>query len=321
MDDNLYFPAVANAADRSHLSFRVAGEVSRIMVKEGDKVTKGDVIATLDPTDYELDVDNASARFSVVDSQYRRSRPLVDKGLLAKSQFDEIAAQRQIALAELKLAKLRLSFTALKAPVDGIISRVNIEQFENVQVGQHIVNIHSLERVEVLIQLPDRLYVNQPPTEERLTAIKALVRVPSGNEYSATVKEFTTEPDPTTGTFTVTLSLPMPEEEYILDGMAVEVTSKDKNVGLDLNLGINVPIEAIFNADGDELGRENKFVWVLNDDNTVSRRQVRAGKASKTSIQILDGLMLKDKVVIAGVSRLRDGMKANKLRNQFLNDA
>ena len=316
VDDNLYFPAVANAADRSHLSFRVAGEVSRIMVKEGDKVTKGDVIATLDPTDYELDVDNASARFSVVDSQYRRSRPLVDKGLLAKSQFDEIAAQRQIALAELQLAKLRLSFTALKAPVDGIISRVNIDQFENVQVGQHIVNIHSLERVEVLIQLPDRLYVNQPPTEERLTAIKALVRVPSGNEYNATVKEFTTEPDPTTGTFTVTLSLPMPEEEYILDGMAVEVTSKDENVGLDLNLGINVPIEAIFNADGDELGRENKFVWVLNDDNTVSRKQVRAGKASKTSIQILDGLMLKDKVVIAGVSRLRDGMKVEVVKQE-----
>ncbi len=321
VDDNLYFPAVANAADRSHLSFRVAGEVSSIMVKEGDKVTKGDVIATLDPTDYELDVDNASARFSVVDSQYRRSRPLVDKGLLAKSQFDEIAAQRQIALAELQLAKLRLSFTALKAPVDGIISRVNIDQFENVQVGQHIVNIHSLERVEVLIQLPDRLYVNQPPTEERLTAIKALVRVPSGNEYNATVKEFTTEPDPTTGTFTVTLSLPMPEEEYILDGMAVEVTSKDENVGLDLNLGINVPIEAIFNADGDELGRENKFVWVLNDDNTVSRKQVRAGKASKTSIQILDGLMLKDKVVIAGVSRLRDGMKVEVTQEMATQEA
>ena len=90
VDDNLYFPAVANAADRSHLSFRVAGEVSRVLVKEGDKVTRGDVIATLDPTDYQLDVDNASARFSVVDSQYRRSAPLVKKGLLAKSQFDEI---------------------------------------------------------------------------------------------------------------------------------------------------------------------------------------------------------------------------------------
>ena len=316
VDDNLYFPAVANAADRSHLSFRVAGEVSRVLVKEGDKVTKGDVIATLDPTDYKLDVDNASARFSVVDSQYRRSAPLVKKGLLAKSQFDEIAAQRQIALAELELAKLRLSFTELKAPVDGVISRVNVDQFENIQVGQYIVNIHSVDRVEVLIQLPDRLYVNQPPTEEHLTGINAVVRVPSGNEYNAQIKEFTTEPDPNTGTFTVTLSLPMPENEYILDGMAVDVTSKDEKTGLDLNIGINVPIEAIFNADGDELDRENKFVWVLNDDNTVTRKQVRAGKASQTSVQILDGLELDDKVVVAGVSRLRDGMKVEVVKQE-----
>ncbi|MCY9877854.1 efflux RND transporter periplasmic adaptor subunit [Vibrio natriegens] len=316
VDDNLYFPAVANAADRSHLSFRVAGEVSSIRVKEGDKVKKDDVIATLDPTDYQLDVDNASARFSVVDSQYRRSRPLVDKGLLAKSQFDEIAAQRQIALAELKLAQLRLSFTTLKAPVDGIISRVNVDQFENIQVGQYIVNIHSLDRFEVLIQFPDRLYVKEPPTDERLTSIQGVVRVPSGNEYIGTVKEFTTEPDPATGTFTVTLSLPMPKDEYILDGMAVEVTSKDEKVGLNLNVGINVPIEAIFNADGDDLSRENKFVWVLNDDNAVSRQQIRTGKASKTSIQVLDGLELHDKVVVAGVARLREGMQVEVVEQE-----
>ncbi len=309
VDDKLYFPAVADAADRSHLSFRVSGEVSRVMVREGDKVRKGDIIATLDPTDYQLDVNNAAARFSLINSQYYRSRPLVDKGLLAKSQFDEIAAQRQIALAELELAKLHLSFTKLTAPVDGVISRVNVEQFESVKVGQYIVNIHSLDRVEVLIQLPDRLYVQLSPGTKNLTTFKAVVRVPSGREYDATVKEFTTEPNPTTGTFTVTLSLPVPEEEYILDGMPVEVSTKDKNVGLELKAGINVPIEAIFNADGDELGRENKFVWVLNEDDTVVRKQIRTGKASKSSIQVLEGLSLDSKVVVAGLSRLRDGMK------------
>jgi hypothetical protein len=108
----------------------------------------------------------------------------------------------------------------------------------------------------------------------------------------------------------------MPEQEYILDGMAVDVTSKDENVGLELNVGINVPIEAIFNADGDDLSRENKFVWVLNDDNTVTRKQVRAGKASKTSVQILDGLELDDKVVVAGVARLREGMKVEVVKQE-----
>ncbi len=309
VDDKLYFPAVAHAADRSHLSFRVPGEVSRVIVKEGDEVRKGDIIATLDPTDYQLDVDNAAARFSVINSQYLRSGPLVDKGLLAKSQFDEMAAQRQIALVELELAKLHLSFTKLTAPVDGVISRVNVDQFENVKVGQYIVNIHSSDRIEVLIQLPDHLYVQLSPGAKKLTTFKAVVRVPSGREYDATVKEFTTEPNPTTGTFTVTLSLPVPEEEYILDGMPVEVSSKDQNVGQELKAGINVPVEAIFNADGDELGRENKFVWVLNEDNTVVRKQIRTGKASKRSIQVLEGLSPDNQVVVAGLFRLRDGMK------------
>ncbi|MBN3493026.1 efflux RND transporter periplasmic adaptor subunit [Vibrio neptunius] len=317
--DNLYFPAVANAAERSHLSFRVAGEISELNVKEGDQVKKGDVLAKLDPTDYKLAVDNASAKYSVVDSQYKRSKPLVDKGLLAKSQFDEIAANRQIAFAELRLAQLRLSFTELLAPVDGIISRVSVDQFENVQVGQQVVNIHSLENVEVLIQLPDRLYVNQPDPET-LSRIQALVKVPSGNEYSASIKEFTTEPDPATGTFTVTLSLPMPDEEFILDGMAVEVTSEGDDVGLSLNAGVLVPIEAVFNADGDDIGRSNKYVWVLNDGNTVSKQAVTVGKVTKNDLQILDGLESKQQVVVAGISRLREGMKVEIVHQEAGND-
>jgi multidrug efflux pump subunit AcrA (membrane-fusion protein) len=255
-------------------------------VKEGDRVKAGDVIAELDPTDYQLNVDNAQARYSVIDSQYRRSSPLVEKGLLAKSQFDEIAAQRQIAMAELELAKLRLSFTQLKAPVEGIISRVNVDQFENVQVGQQVVNIHSLDNIEVLIQLPDRYHV----------------------------KEFTTEPDPATGTFTVTLTLPMPENELILDGMAVEVTAKQGVEHLNPTGTAVVPVEAVFNGDGDELNRTQKFVWVLNADNSVSKHLVRLGNASKTQVQIVEGITAEDSVVVAGLSRLRDGMTVSVVK-------
>ncbi|MGF1753764.1 efflux RND transporter periplasmic adaptor subunit [Vibrio makurazakiensis] len=317
--DSLYFPAVANAAEKSHLSFRVAGEINVINVKEGSRVAKGDVIAEIDPTDYQLEVNNASARYTVVDSQYRRSSPLVKKGLLAKSQFDEIAAQRQIAYAELELAKLHLSFTTLKAPVDGIISRVSVDQFENIQVGQQVVNIHSVENVEVLIQLPDRLYVNQP-TEDDLSRVEALVRVPSGNEYDARIKEFTTEPDPKTGTFTVTLSMPMPETEYVLDGMAVEVTSQGDDVGLNLNAGVRIPVEAVFNADGDALDKSQSFVWVLQDDNSVMKQVVTVGKASTDNLQVLEGLELGQKVVVAGIARLRDGMKVEVLPQETINE-
>lgn len=313
MQDNLYFPAVANAAERAHLSFRVSGEINKLNVREGDRVKKGDILAEIDPTDYQLDVDNASAKYSVANSQFERSKPLVKKGLLAKSQFDELAAQRQIALSEFELAKLRLSFTKLRAPIDGMISRVNVDQFENIQVGQQVVNIHSVKDVEVMILLPDQIYVKQPDPE-KLAKVRATVRVPSGNEYLASIKEFTTEPDPKTASYTVTLTLPMPQEEFILDGMAVEVTTKGESIEIDLNAGVNIPIEAIFNAGG--LQRENMYVWVLNEDSTVRKQKVVTGKAIQDHIQVTDGLMGSDQIVVAGISRLRDGMAVKVIQQE-----
>ncbi len=219
----LTFPAVAAAADKSSLSFRIQGEVTRIAVGPSDFVKKGQLLAELDPTDYQLEVDDAQAKYNVADSQYRRSAKLVDKGFLAQSQFDELRAQRKIAQARLKLAKLNLTFTKLTAPFDGVISRVPIEQFENVQVGQQVMNIHSTKMVDILIQAPDLIYSQSSAVDIEKSQPGARVVMTDGTEYKALLKEFTTEPDPESGSFLVTLTMPMPEGRFILDGMAVEV--------------------------------------------------------------------------------------------------
>lgn len=312
--DSLFFPAVAHAAQRSRLSFRVSGEVLELNVREGDQVNQGDVIASLDTRDYQIEVDNARAKYQGIDSQYRRSKPLVEKGLLAESQFDELAAQRQIALAELNLARLYLEFTTLTAPIDGIISSVAVDRFENVQVGQPIINIHSVDRVEVLIQVPDRVFMHQPD-EPDARGVTAKVKVESGNIYDAQVQEFTTEPDPNTGTYTLTLGMPMPSQEVILDGMAVEVTARPNQAGLDVNPGTRIPLQAIVNVDGDTLDRTNKFVWLLNGD-AVSRRQVELGKVNRNTVQVINGLQGTETIVVKGLSQLREGMKVDVIKKE-----
>ncbi|MDB1123643.1 efflux RND transporter periplasmic adaptor subunit [Vibrio algarum] len=310
-DGRMFFPAIAAAADRSHLSFRLAGQVNNLNVNEGELVSKGQVIAEIDPTDFKLEVENKKASYNVADSQYRRSAPLVEKGLLAQSQFDELAAQRMIAKAEYDLAKLRLTFTQLKAPIDGIISRVNVEQFEQVQAGQQIVNIHNPHFVDIVLQVSDKLFANTPKIED-FQSVEADVKVTDGLIYTAKLKEYTTEQDQQTATYTVTLTMPMPEELLILDGMAVEVAPKKGHVGDIHTVAISIPIEAIFNPDGDTLDRLNKFVWVLQPDNTIKRTKVLTGRVSYKEIQVLSGLTNEDKIVIAGISsRLRDGMKVD----------
>lgn len=315
VSDSLYLPAVATAADRSHLSFRLSGEVKELNVRAGETVKKGQVLAVLDKTDYNIEVDNARARYTVANSQYRRSKPLVDKGLLAKSQFDELAAQRQIALADLELAKLRLSFTELKAPIDGIISRVSVEQFENIQVGQQIVNIHNRNEVDIIVQVPDKLYSKQP-NQGVIEKIKTSVRLDNGVSYDAKIKEYTTEPDPESGAYLVTLTMPMPEDQFILDGMAVEVTTEQSSLNVANQFGLIIPIEAVFNEDGDEIDQKEKYVWVVDSDNKVRKQKIVTTKATSFGLRVVDGVSTGDRIVIAGVSRLRDGLEVNIINTE-----
>ena len=290
----LTFPAVASAADKSILSFRIAGEIMQILVRSGDTVKKGQVLARLDPRDYTLEVDDAQAKYNVIDSQYRRSATLLKNGYLPQSQFDELKAKRSIAKANLDLAKLKLSFTALKAPFSGVISTIPVEQFENVKVGQQIMNIHSTDSVDIEIQAPDMIYSKQSILDEK---------------YVVTLKEFTTEPDPESGSFLVTLTMPMPKNQFILEGMPVEVEADAQKLQV-YQVGQQiVPLEALFNLDGDDITSDQKYVWILTPGNTVSKRLVVTDKVVPEGVRLKSGVKQGEHVVVTGVNRLREGQK------------
>lgn len=305
----LTFPAVAAAANKSSLSFRVQGEISRISVRPGDRVKKGQLLARLDPVDYTLEVDDARAKFNVADSQYRRSAKLVKQGFLPQSQFDELKAQRRIAKARLDLAKLNLTFTELRAPFDGVISRVPVEQFENMQVGQTVMNLHLTDAVDVIIQAPDMIYSQSTAVEVQDSAPGARIVLEDGTEYNARLKEFTTEPDPELGSFLVTLTMPMPKDRFILDGMAVEVKADAQKLKIYRRDEPVIPLEAIFNEDGDDLEKANKFVWVVGNDNTVSKRKVVTDKVVPQGVRLLSGLQANEVIVVEGANRLHEGQQ------------
>ncbi|WP_318486079.1 efflux RND transporter periplasmic adaptor subunit [Photobacterium leiognathi] len=306
----LTFPAVASAADKSILSFRIAGEITQVLVHSGDTVKKGQLLARLDPRDYKLGVDDAQAKFNVADSQYRRSAKLLRNGYLPQSQFDELEAQRSIAKANLELAKLQLSFTELKAPFDGVISIIPVEQFENIKVGQQIMNIHSVNSVDIEIQAPDMIYSKQSVLDvDNGDRSAAKVILPNGEKLPVKLKEFTTEPDPESGSFLVTLTMPMPKNQFILDGMSVEVEADAQKLQV-YKVGQQiVPLEALFNQDGDAIEASHKYVWVLTPENTVTKRLVVTDKVVPEGVRLKSGLQEGEKVVVTGVNRLREGQK------------
>ncbi|WP_293227205.1 efflux RND transporter periplasmic adaptor subunit [Moritella sp.] len=265
-------------------------------------------------------MDDAKAEYAIADSQYRRSAKLVDQGYIAPSQFDELKAQRRIAKARLDIAKLNLSFTELKAPFSGVISHVPIQQFENVQVGQQVMNIHSTTTVDIQLQAPDIIYSQSSAVEIEASRPGAKVITADGMEYEAHLKEFTTEPDPKVGSFVITLTMPMPKDRLILDGMAVEVRADAQKLNIYKKNEPFIPLEAILNEDGDDLNATQKFVWVVNSDNTVSKRQVVTDKVINEGVRLSSGLAAGEKIVVAGGNRLREGQSI-KIFDESMNNS
>jgi len=117
------YPGEVEAGDRSEQAFRVGGELVKLPAKAGSRVKQGQLLAQLDPSDFQLRVDEQQARYDLAQVQFERTDTLVKQQLIPKSDFDKARSNMLSARADLKLAKANLAYTELRAPFDGVISR------------------------------------------------------------------------------------------------------------------------------------------------------------------------------------------------------
>lgn len=309
----LSFPSIAVATGKASLSFRLAGEVVKVHVRPGTKIQKGQLLAELDDNDFQLEVDDAQAQYNIANSKYRRSSKLLKQGYIAPSQLDELKAELRIAKARLDIAKLNLSFVQLKAPFSGVISHVDIKGFENVQVGETVMNIHRTDTIDIQLQAADMIYSKSPANKVEASRPKATVITPDGKRYSAVLKEFTTELDPSSGSFLITLTMPMPKDGFILDGTALDVSVDAEKLQIYQAGEFSVPLSAIFNEDGDGLTFKDTFVWVVDKNNRIEKRQIMTSKVVAGGVRLLKGLSEGERIVVAGGNRIRAGQEVRVL--------
>jgi multidrug efflux system membrane fusion protein len=310
------FSGVTQAGVESNLSFRVPGTVSRVAVKIGDKVRKGETIAQLDPSDYELQVQQAEAALANSRAQdrnarfnYGRIRSLYENNSASIAELDGARASNESAAAGLKsaekqleLARLQLGYTTLKAPADGAIAQVNVEANENVQAGHSIIMLTSGSDTEVKLSVPGVL-ISQIQEGSKVTV--SCDAVPD-KEFTATVREVGVAATGIGTTFPVTVRLDTKETE-IRPGMAATVAflfeSREKREVF------VIPSHAVVKD------REGKFVYVVEPIpgqagfGTVGRRAVTVGEITAEGIEVTEGLIDGDLVVTAGVSRVKEGQK------------
>ena len=307
------FPARIDAMHKAELAFRVPGTIKELPVKEGDRVESGQLLAALDPTDYEIAAKDAQASFDRASKDFRRAKELVGKGFISRTDFDTKEAEYKNAEAALDRAKQDLAYTRLTASFAGTIAKRYVQRFEEVQAKQPVLAMHDTSLLEVKVDLPESVILQMRPSgtgrvDPGRVPVTAEFNNRPGRKFDLTLREVATRADPKTQTFEVTFTMPAPDDFRVLPGMTATVTADLRKVATSEPV-VYLPATAVT---ADESLKP--FVWVVDEQTmTVHRQPVKVRRLRGWSIEIKGGLEPGNRVVTAGVGQLAEGMKVRLL--------
>jgi len=310
------FPGVVDANKKADLAFRVSGKVAKLLVKEGDKVASGQVLAALDPTDFKLVVNDKQASFNRARADYNRAKKLVAKGHISRMDYDRLEADYKSRLADLERAKRDLSYTILKAPFKGEIAQRFIENYEEVRAKIKVFTLADNSTLEVKINVPENIMLRvksrkQGSQHKPVPVLAAFDAVP-GKRFPLIFKEVATRADAKTQTFLVTYTMPAPDELRVLPGMTVNVIA-DLSKHLDKGAGHEVfylPITAVSGT-----ADLNSQVWMVDEKTMrVHPLPVKLGAMKGNTVEVQEGLQGGERIVTAGARFMADGMLVTLLK-------
>ena len=157
----LQYPGKVKAADEAALSFRVSGPIVEICVEDGARVRKGQLLARLDPTDYEIQLAATEAEYNQVKSEAERVMALYKDGGTTPVANDKAEYGLKQITAKLQHHRDELSYTRLYAPFDGYVDKHLQEVHETVAAGQPVISVIGDKQPEAEINLPASEYIRK----------------------------------------------------------------------------------------------------------------------------------------------------------------
>lgn len=304
---------VLQPIENADLSFEVGGKIEDIFVEPGDLVQENDILASLEKTTFQLNVQQrksqrqeALAQLVSAESNFERKKNLLDSGAvseleyeMSKSTYKSTLSQVKTLEAQLDIAQKNLSDTDLLAPYAGRISARYMEPSQQVQPGVPVVRILSLEGLEVSVSIPETFVQNLAIGEMHKVYFPAYPEI----VIPAELTELSFQADGAGG-FPAILQLKNTPEK-LKAGMTAEVTLVlNKSGSSEENKNIfEIPMTAIVQGDG-----INFTVFLFNEQkNTVYKTPIQISNFSQRTALVTSGLNEGDILISHGASFLHDG--------------
>ncbi|MDY6358223.1 MAG: efflux RND transporter periplasmic adaptor subunit [Cyanobacteriota bacterium] len=300
---------------------RVPGFLIKKYFKEGDFVKKGQTLFQIDPREYQIEVRDSQAsvnqyRALLLNAQQElnRANSLIKEDLISHSQVDSSLASRNenqalldAARQKLALAKVNLSYTTIKSPVDGRIGKINITEGNYVALSSgSLVNVSSVNPVYVTFSLRQSDFIKLLKSSNRLKDVKVKVQFDGGQWYKkyGTINSVDNQIDKNSGSIQLRATFDNPQG-WLVPGnyMKVSLLSPKKFKYM------TVPQAC---TKGDAMS--GYYVWVIGKNNAVKRKDIKVSDEIDNNWIVESGLSSKDRIVVSGVQNIStEGQKVKPI--------
>jgi membrane fusion protein, multidrug efflux system len=278
----------------SQVVAKVAGEIVEILVEEGDAVLSGQVLARLDGDRARLELARAEASLRRLRQEMERNQRLRGDNLVSVEAYERSLFDYEAQLAARDLAELDLSYTEIRAPIDGVVAERLIRLGNTLTVNQATFKISALDPLLAYIYVPERHFNRLMPGQPAFIQADAL----AGASFEGNIARISPVVDPATGTFKVTVEV-RDASHSLKPGMFTRV-----NIIYDSReSAVLIPRSALLeDEDADTL-------FIVDADGMAHRIVAETGYRSGSDVEITSGLEGGEDLVIIGQAGLRDGAR------------
>ncbi|MBQ2907454.1 MAG: efflux RND transporter periplasmic adaptor subunit [Bacteroidales bacterium] len=287
------YPTTVEADIVNNITPQSASRINEILVEVGDHVKKGQRLATMDAINLEkirLQVANDSI-------EYGRTKELYEIGAASQANFEAITLAYEVS--KKSYANL-LENTILTSPISGIITARNYDEGDMYAMAQPLFVVQNITPVKMLINISESNYSKVKKGME----VELVADAFPGETFKGKVNLVYPTIDPRSHTFPVEIIVDN-KNEKLRPGMFTRVTINYGN-----NFRVVVPDSAVLK----QVGADDKYVYVLNEDNTVTYTPVKLGVRMGNRYEIISGLNDGDVIVTSGQTRLKNNIEVEVVK-------
>ncbi|MEE4239846.1 MAG: efflux RND transporter periplasmic adaptor subunit [Desulfopila sp.] len=296
--DKINLPGSIEPWNSLELTAKISGAIVEVPAKEGDEVKAGDILARIEEDDYRIALQRAEARYRLAKANFERDKAVFSKGVIPVAELEAKETNLLTARADLDNARLQLNRCTIKAPIDGVVRRLDVKVGLFLSVADPVGQLLQIDKVKAVVGIP----------ESDIAAVRKIdtidVSLQALNDMVVTGSKHFLSPAPDTTARLYKMELQLDNESRsILPGMFVRAEIVKRSVAN----AIAIPFYSVISRN------DEQFVFV-EEDGVAHKRPVKLGIMENWMVEVTSGLSPRDNLVIEGHRDMEEGREINVVK-------